>query len=97
MEFEGLIRVASLAGLAVLAVEQILKLKVVPVEFANKYPVLTNVLLSIAASLFAVYQDYVQPVVWQDWLLLVVMVVVVAAVVYNNTLRNSPELRKLEG
>lgn len=97
MEFGLVARVAALSGLAVLAVEQILKLKVVPTSFANRYPVLTNVGLSVVASCIAVWQDFVQPVVWTDWVLLVSTVAVVAAVVYNNTIRNAPEIKKLEG
>lgn len=97
MEFGLITRVAGLAALAVVAVEQLLKLKFIPVAFANRYPVVTNLVLSLGASLLAVWQDFVQPVVWTDWVLLVATVAVVAAVVYNQLLANWSQLRAMEG
>lgn len=88
----------ALAALAVVAVELILKLKVVPVSFANKYPVFTNIILSVLAAVYVVWRENVaRPVVWTSWILLVATISVVAALTYNMTLRNSPTIKSLEG
>lgn len=92
-----LTHVGVLAGLAVLVLEQILKLKAVPVKVANKYPVPTLIVLSVLASAFVVWQDMVVANSWTDWVLLVSTVGVVAAVVYNHTIKNWSELREMEG
>ena len=91
--------VTILAGLAVLAVQQILKLKVVPVAFANRYPVPTNIILSIIASIVVVWRDIVNlpPDAWTDWVILVATISVVAAITYNNTLGRWEQLRSIEG
>lgn len=78
-------------------VQEVLKLKVVPLAFANRYPVPTNILLSIGAALVVVWQTAIQPVVWTDWILLVGTIVVVAALTYNMTLRNWSQLKEIEG
>lgn len=96
MEF--LTHVTALSGLAVVAIQQILKLKVVPVSFANRYPVPTLILLSILTSIFIVWRELVAaPASWTDWVLLVVTVGIVAAFTYNNTVRNWTEVRASEG
>lgn len=98
MELTFFTHAVVLAALAVVAVQQILKLQVVPIAFANKYPVLTNILLSIVASVVVVWRTAVKaPVSWTDWVLLVSTTAVVAAITYNNTLRNWTQLRSLEG
>lgn len=97
MEFGLITRVAGLAALSVVAVEQLLKLKFIPVAFANRYPVVTNIVLSLGAAILAVWQNFVQPVVWTDWVLLVGTISVVAAVVYNQLVSNWTELRAMEG
>lgn len=90
--------VVALSALAVVAVQQILKLKAIPIPFANRYPVPTNILLSIVASVIVVWTSKVHvPVAWTDWVLLVVTTSVVAAITYNNTLRNWTQLRQMEG
>lgn len=89
--------VTILSALAVLALHQILKLKFIPIGFANKYPVPTLILLSIGAAAVAVLTTPVTATSWTDWLLLVVTIAVVAAVVYNSTIRNWAELRASEG
>lgn len=86
--------VTALAALAVVAFQQILKLNVVPIFLANKYPVYTNIVLSIAASVFVQVQNLVNLVDWKDWVLHIATVAVVAAITYNMTLRNSPELQR---
>lgn len=85
--------VTALAALAVVAVQQLLKLNFIPVTIANRYPVLVNVLLSLAASVYVTWQNMVNLVSVQDWILHVATVSVLAAITYNMTLRNSPELQ----
>ncbi len=90
--------ITALAALAVVAIQQILKLRFVPVSFANRYPVPTLILLSVLASIFVVWTNKLAtPVAWTDWIALVATVAVVAAVTYNMTLRNWKELREVEG
>lgn len=86
---EYFVEVTALAALAVVAVQQILKLNVIPVYFANKWPVLTNVILSIVASVVVQFQTAVNLVDWKQWVAYAATVSVVAAITYNMTLRNS--------
>lgn len=87
-----------LAALAVVIVHQILKLKFIPLTLANKYPVPTNIVLSIVASVAAVWQSKVPtPTVWTEWVLLVTLISVVSAIVYNSTIHSWKELRAMEG
>lgn len=79
----------ALASLAVVAVQQILKLNVIPVYFANKYPLITNVALSIVAALFVSWQNLAHLVTVADWITQVAVIAVVAAITYNVTLKNS--------
>ena len=88
-------QVTALAALAVVAVQQILKLNVIPVYFANKYPVITNVVLSLIASVVVQWQTAVNLTVWTQWVAYVATVSVVAAVTYNMTLRNSPAIQEV--
>lgn len=97
MEIEFFTRVAGLSALAVVAVQQILKLQIIPTGIANKYPVPTNIVLSIITAAVAVWQTALQPVVWTEWVLLVGTISVVAAIVYNNLIRNWTQLRSMEG
>lgn len=97
MDIAFFTQATALAAIAVVVVQQILKLKFIPVSFANKYPVPTNILLSIVASVVAVWQNGVTAVSWQDWLVLAFTVSVVAAITYNALLRNWSELRATEG
>jgi len=83
-------QITALAALSVVAVQQILKLNVIPVYFANKYPVITNVLLSIVASVVVTWQTAIDLVDWTQWVAYVATVSVLAAVTYNMTIRNSP-------
>lgn len=89
--------VTALAALAVVAVQQILKLNVVPVSFANKYPVVTNVILSIIASVMVQWQTAITLSGVADWLTYIGTVSVVAAIVYNMTLKNSEAAQRLSG
>lgn len=89
--------ITGLAALAVVAVQQILKLKFIPVAFANKYPVPTNILLSIVAALIAVSSGEVAtPNTWTQWVTLTATIAVVAAIVYNQLIKNWDELRAME-
>lgn len=89
---------AVLAGLAVMLVQQILKLKAIPVQIANKYPVPTLIVLSIVAAAIAVWTNNVaQPHSWTFWVQLVATIAVVAAITYNMTIKNWSELRSMEG
>lgn len=90
-------RVAGLAAISVVALQQILKLKIVPIAFANRYPVPTLLVLSIVASIIAVMQTPLQANAWTDWVLLVGTIAVVSAITYNQTLRNWAQLRAMEG
>lgn len=87
--------ITALAALSVVAVQQILKLNVIPVFFANKYPVLTNLLLSAIASVVVTWQTVVALVGWQDWVTYVATISVLAAITYNMTLRNSEAVQRL--
>lgn len=87
--------ITALAALSVVAVQQILKLNVIPVVFANKYPVLTNILLSAVASVVVTWQTAVQLVTLTQWVTYVATVSVLAAVTYNMTLKNSDAVQRL--
>lgn len=94
MEF--LSTAALTAAAVVLLVQQILKLNIVPVAFANRYPVPTNIILSVIATFFLV------PVQWSmenvpHLLIQVGTVAVVAAIAYNQLLGKWDQLRQSEG
>lgn len=94
---EYLNHVVVLGGLAVLLVQQILKLKLVPLAFANRYPVPTLIILSLVAAVVGVWSDVIAtPTAWTDWVQLVVTIGLVAAFTYNMTLRNWSQLRAME-
>lgn len=87
---------AVVAAGVVLLVHQILKLNIVPIAFANKYPVPTNIILSVVATLFIV------PIHWSvanvpALLVQIGTVAVVAAIAYNQLLANWPQLKAAEG
>lgn len=86
----------ALAALAVLVVEQILKLRVVPIDFANNHPVITNILLSIVASVVVTRTEWSTDN-WKHILLNVATIATVAAIVYNQLIGKSQELKQLEG
>jgi fluoride ion exporter CrcB/FEX len=94
---EYLTHVVVMGGLAVVLIQQILKLKIVPNQFANKYPIPTLIILSIATAVVEVWQDWVSPNAWTDWVQLVVTIGLIAAFAYNHTLKNWAELRATEG
>lgn len=84
----------ALAALAVVVVQQILKLNVIPLYFANKYPVFTNVLLSLVAAVVVNWQNVVDLHDWKSWIVEVAVISVVAALTYNMTLKNSEAVQK---
>lgn len=88
-------QVTALAALAVVIVQQILKLNAIPVYFANKAPVLTNVVLSVIASVVVTWQTAVNLVGWIQWASYVGTVSVLAAITYNMTLKNSSAVQKV--
>lgn len=90
-------KITLLAGVGVLAVQQILKILPVSVtEFANRYPVPTNIALSVGAALFAVWQDFIQPVVWTDWVALIAVISATAAIIYNQLIGRWAQLKSME-
>ena len=90
-------QVTLLASLAVVVVQQILKLNVIPVSFANRFPVPTNIVLSAIAAVVVTWQTALQLTTVLSWLVYVGTVSVVAAITYNNTVRNWTGLREKEG
>lgn len=81
--------ITALAALAVVAVQTILKLNVIPLYFANKYPVVTNVVLSLVASIVVSWSTAINLVgVWQ-YVAYAGTIAVLAAITYNMTIRNS--------
>jgi len=88
-------QITALAALAVVAVQQILKLNVIPVYFANKYPVITNILLSIVAAVMVTWQTAINLVGVGAWIAYVGTVSVLAAVTYNMTIRNSEAVQSI--
>lgn len=88
----------GLAALAVVVLQQLLKMAPVSfTNFANKYPVPTNIALSIGISIYIVQkQNTIHPVVWTQWVALVATISVVSAIVYNSTVRNWTQVRALE-
>jgi len=86
-----------LSALAVTIALEILKLKVIPLSFANKYPVPTNIALSAVASGIVVWHSSLPPMDWTGWLLLVGLIATVAAMVYNVLIKNWDQVRNLEG
>lgn len=92
-----LTHVTILAGLAVMAVQEALKLNWVAWKFPNEHPVPTLIVLSVGASVLTVWHHDVHPHAWTDWVQLVSTVGVTAAFVYNMTLDKWKSLRAMEG
>lgn len=89
-----------LAAGAVLLVQEILKLRIVPLAFANRYPVPTNILLSLIATVIVTVP--VVNVGW-DWhntpliLRTFGLISVGAAIAYNQLLSRWDQLKAVEG
>lgn len=86
--------ITALAALSVVAVQQILKLNVIPLYFANKYPLVTNILLSIVASVIVTWKTVVELTTLIEWVVYIATVSVLAAITYNMTLRNSEAVQR---
>lgn len=90
-------QVTLLAAGAVVVIQQVLKLNAVPVSFANRYPVFTNIALSILAAVYVKWQDLVNLSGVNDWLVQVGLVAVIAAVTYNQLIGRSAAIKSTEG
>ncbi len=90
-------QVTLLAAGAVVVVHQILKLRIIPVAFANKYPVPTNILLSIIAAVVVKWNSLVLLHGFNDWVTYIATIAVIAAITFNQLLGRWEELRSLEG
>ncbi len=96
-----LTQTALIAAAAVAVVQQILKLNIVPVAFANRYPVPTNILLSLIATVIVMSTAITQigwsaenlPLILRTF----VIVAVGAAIVYNQLIANWKQLKQAEG
>lgn len=87
---------ALTAATVVVLVHQVMKLQIVPIAFANRYPVPTNLILSLIATIFIVNPDWSfnnSPNILIQW----GTVAVVAAIAYNQLLRNWDQLKASEG
>lgn len=91
---ENFAEITALAVLSVVAVQQIIKLNVIPVYFANKYPVFTNLLLSAIASVVVTWQTALTLVDWTSWVAYVGTVSVLAAITYNMIIKNSEGIQR---
>lgn len=87
--------ITALAALSVVAFQQILKLDVIPVYIANKFPLATNILLSFTAAIIVQWQTALTLTTPVDWVVYVAMISVVAAITYNMTLKNSDGVQRL--
>lgn len=98
MEFELLAKLVVVSGISVSLVQEILKLRIIPLVFANRYPVPTNIVLSVIASVIALYTQGLLEV--SSWLTIgttVMATAVIASMTYNNLLDNWKQLKTLEG
>jgi hypothetical protein len=85
---------------AVLLVQQILKLNIVPLAFANRYPVPTNLLLSLIATVAVIIPTAHIVWDWANWAIILRtfgLVAVGAAVAYNQLVSKWDQLRRSEG
>ena len=87
---------ALTAAGVVLLVQQILKLNIVPLAFANRYPVPTNIILSIIATVFIVKPSF-SASNWVADALQVGVVGVTAAIAYNQLIGKWAQLKASEG
>lgn len=84
------------AALAVALVHQVLKLKIVPLTFANRYPVPTNIILSVVAAVIVTHSTWAH-ITWSTLLVTVGIIAVTAALTYNQLLGRWAELKDSEG
>lgn len=85
---------------AVLLVQQILKLRILPVAFANRYPVPTNIVLSFIAALAITVPVAHLTFSWDNLDVILRtfgLVAVGAAIAYNQLLSRWDQLKDSEG
>lgn len=91
---------ATLIGAgAVTLAHQFLKLKIIPLAFANRYPVPANIILSIVCAAVVVPLAGIE-LAWANWAVIVRtfgLVAVGAAIAYNQLLSKWPQLKASEG
>lgn len=93
MEF--LSAAAISAAAVVLVVTEVLKLRIVPLAFANRYPVITNVILSVFVTFFLVPVEFSLDNIGH-LLVQIGTVAVIAAIAYNQLVSRSA-IKELEG
>lgn len=96
---ELLERAVLAAGPIVLVVEELLKLRVVPLDWVNRHPVPANLVLSAAvtalmAPLTGIAYELAN---WQEIASLWLLTALTAAVAYNQLLSKWDQLKRLEG
>jgi hypothetical protein len=97
---DTLTQATILASGAVLLIQQILKLNIIPVAFANRYPVPTNIILSVLATVITTVTT-----VHIDWsvhnapvlLRTFGLIAVGSAIAYNQLLSKWVQLKESEG
>lgn len=98
MEFGFFATLTVVSGLAVSVVQEMLKFKFFPANFANKYPVQTNVVLSFIGACIALHtQGSLHVASWLEIISTGGAVAVVAAITYNQLLGNSTQIKAMEG
>lgn len=96
---ELLERAVLAAGPIVMVVEELLKLRVVPLKLVNRHPVPTNLVLSAIVTLLMAPLtgiDY-QWSHWQEIGSLWLLTALSAAIAYNQLLDKWDQLKRLEG
>ena len=84
LDLQSLVQAATVGGVVVTPiVTEVLKSRYIPVP-AQKYPRLTAVLVSVAASGWYVYQHFGGNLDAGSWLTLAALTVFTAAITYNN-------------
>jgi hypothetical protein len=95
---EDIINQATIiTALATTGILQLLKLRIVPTNFVNKYPVPSLLVVSTLSAVLITAWNWVNPTGWKDWVVMVAVIAVSAALTYRTTLQNWTELRSLEG
>lgn len=98
MDLQFFVTLTVLSGFAVTIAQEILKLKIVPVPFANRYPVPTCLVLSVVASFVALWtQNALHVASWLEIAGTVGVTALVAAMTYNNLFSNWKQLKDIEG
>jgi len=83
MEF--LASVTAISAASVVVAVQVLKMEAIPVKFVNKYPALTNIIISFVAATIATLGSVAsgRELTLMDYLFLAVSIPVVASITYN--------------